>query len=98
MQVKEMIKAKIEQQEYTAKEALELGLFDPQCKWFEEWATKGPNDRVFTYTFDGLHGGLIYGEPADFETLRDFAFAADGVASIIWFELQGMFGDFLDKM
>lgn len=77
-----------------AGKALEIGLLTDGaagCKWFAEWATARPADAVHAYTFDGIFGGFIYGEVADFETLAEFAQCAadllDRVGHSIWNEL-----------
>ena len=74
-----------------AKTALEIGLLTDGaagCKWFAEWATKKPNDEVHAYTFNGIFGGFIYGEVADFHTLAKFAQCAEDLLDRIGYSIS----------
>ncbi len=79
----------------SAQVALDIGLLTDGAggaKWFAEWATKSPADEVRAYTFDGIFGGFIYSEVADFETLAEFAQCAadlaDRIGWSIWNEMN----------
>jgi hypothetical protein len=93
-----LIGTNVVQYQMEAKTALEIGLLTDGatgCGWFAEWAQRKPTDMVYVYTFGGLIGGFVYGEAADFNTLAEFAGCADGVAAMIWAELQTAFDDFI---
>lgn len=92
---KTIIGTGIVQYEMAASVALDCGLLTDGaegCKWFAEWATKSPKDLVHAYTFDGIFGGFIYGEVADFHTLAEFADCArdllDRIGHSIWAEMN----------
>lgn len=88
----------IVQYEMDASKALEIGLLTDGangCKWFAEWATKTPTEKVWVYTFGGIFGGFTFGEVADFQTLAEFADGANDSARQIWMELQNAWDDFL---
>jgi hypothetical protein len=89
----------IVQYDMPASVALECGLLTDGAggaKWFAEWATKSPADRVYVYTFGGIVGGFIYSEQADFTTLAEFADCANTAALAIWTELQCAWDERLD--
>lgn len=80
----------IVQTEMMARDALACGLLASDvtgCQWFADWANADGQSAVFFYHFGGLFGGFIYGEPADFRTLQEFAKSADDSANRIWTEL-----------
>lgn len=88
---KTIIGTHVTQYAMSAATALRVGLLTDganDCAWFADWARKTPNDQVYLYTFGGFIGGFIYGEPADFETLAEFAQCADNMAAQVWHELQ----------
>ena len=94
--VKTIVGTSIVQYEMDAATALKTGLLTEGaagCGWFADWARMRPADKVWAYTFDGIFGGFIYNEMADFETLAEFAQEADAIACTIWRELQNLWAD-----
>jgi hypothetical protein len=84
--VKTIVATGIAQFDMDAGTALRSGLLTGEngIKWFAEWATKSPTDRVYAYTFGGIFGGFIYNEVADFNALAEFAEGANDTAALIW--------------
>lgn len=79
------------QYELSANDALSCGFLaevaEAGQRWFAEWATLNPTERVYVYALGGLHAGFIWGEEASIETLSEFVREADGIGEVIWAEL-----------
>jgi hypothetical protein len=97
---KTLVGTNITQYGMDAKTALEIGLLTDGaegCAWFADWARQSPTDEVNLYTFGGFIGGFIYGEPADFTTLAEFAHCADDAATTVWVDYLCMVDAWLDR-